>query len=72
VHPEATFELQVSGRTMTGKANSTGGWNTFRNIELGQIEISQSGEQVINVKPADANNWKAINLRDLKLSRVTN
>jgi hypothetical protein len=34
---------------------------------VGTIEIRQAGEQVVSVRPSDAQTWKAINLRRIVL-----
>ena len=70
VHPEPLFVVAAGGQSLGGKARQTSGWADFRALELGQIEIKQAGEQTVTVKPQDAATWKAINLRNVTLTRV--
>ena len=72
---ESEFVLEVvpvsadsaRGQQLAGKATQTGGWGNFRPVDLGQLEIKQPGEQVVKVRPRDANSWKAINLASVTI-----
>jgi alpha-L-fucosidase len=58
----------VSGSSrLSARISATGDWGSFKTTDLGQIEISHEGDQVIEVRPKDASSWKAINLRFIKL-----
>ena len=67
---ESEFALEVAGQSLTGKVAKTGDWGDFRTVEVGQVEIKQAGEQVVNVRPRDAKTWKAINLASVTLKPV--
>ena len=41
----------------------------FTEIEVGTIQVPKAGAQAVNMRPRDAQSWKAINLRWLKLSK---
>ena len=70
VHPESEFVVEVPGQKLAGKATHTGSWADFKILDLGQIQIKQAGEQVVNVRPKDAQTWKAINLRFVKFQKA--
>jgi hypothetical protein len=38
-------------------------------VATGSVEIQQAGQQTLKVRPRDAQTWKAINLRWIKLER---
>ena len=69
-HPEAQFAIEVAGQPLVGQPASTSGWADFRVLELGRIEITKTGEQEVQVRSQDAQRWKAINLRYVKLTRI--
>jgi alpha-L-fucosidase len=64
------FVVEVAGQKLNGKAAKTDNWDTFQEINLGQVEIKQAGDQTVSVRPQDANNWKAMNLRYVKFTKV--
>jgi alpha-L-fucosidase len=66
----AEFVLEAAGQQLVGKPVKTEGYADFHVVDLGQIEIKQTGEQTIVVRAKDAASWKAINLRFVKLSPV--
>ena len=67
---DALAVVEVAGGTVELKPSATGSWDKFSEIEAGTIEISQAGEQTVKVRPRDAQTWKPINLRWVKLSHV--
>ncbi len=67
IHPASEILLEAAGQRLVGKVGRTGDWATFRDIELGQIDIKQPGEQQVKVRPRDAKTWKAINLTQVVL-----
>ncbi len=64
------FVIEVGGQQISGKAQQTGGWDQFKEIGLGQIEIKQAGEQVVKIRPKDPAQWHAMNLRFVKLTKA--
>ena len=64
------FVVEVGGRQIASNAPDTGGWDRFRRVELGQIEIQQPGAVVVKVRPKDAATWKAINLGAITLQPI--
>ena len=67
---DALAIVEVAGKTIDVKPAATGGWDRFSEFEAGTIEITQAGEQVVKIRARDAQSWKAINLRWLKLSPI--
>ena len=70
LNPDPEFVVEVAGQKFNAKAPQTGGWDEFKTVEVGQVEIKQAGELAIAIRPRDAQTWKAINLREVKLIRV--
>jgi alpha-L-fucosidase len=64
------FVIEVAGQQVSGKAEKTAGWDQFKEVSLGQIEVKQAGEQVVSIRPKDAANWRAMNLRFVKLTKA--
>jgi alpha-L-fucosidase len=62
--------VEVSGQKSMGKVGQTGGWDQFKEVDLGQIEITQVGEQMVAIRPKDPANWRALNLRFVKFTRL--
>ena len=63
---EATVEL--AGQKLTAKIPQTGDWEKMQGCTVGKVEIKQPGIQTLSVRPANAKKWKAINVRDVRLS----
>jgi len=64
------FVIEVGGKQVSGKADQTAGWEQFKEVGLGQVQITQLGEQVVKIRPKDAAHWQAMNLRFVKLTKV--
>jgi alpha-galactosidase len=59
------FVVEVGGQTIDGRAPLTGGWDKFQTIELGPIQIKQSGAMVVKFRPRDTSHWQPINLNSV-------
>jgi alpha-L-fucosidase len=70
LHPGAEFIVEIAGQQMAGKPAPASSWADFRDLELGQVTIQKSGEQLVKVRARDAATWKAINLRAVKLTKA--
>ena len=68
VHSGVSVVVEAAGQKLTGKVPATGAWEKFEELTLGTIEIKQAGEQVVSIRPGDAQTWKAINLRSIVLT----
>ena len=51
-------------------AAQTGGWDQFKEIDLASSKIKQAGQQVVKIRPKDPQNWQAMNLRFVKLTKA--
>jgi len=65
---DVEFIVETASYQIPAKTTQTGSWAEFRETDIGQLKIEQSGDQTIKVRPKDAASWKAINLRFIKLS----
>ena len=66
---DSALALEIAGQKAEGKVPATGAWDKFATSEMGVIEVKQAGEQAVKVRPRDAESWKAVNLRWVKLTR---
>jgi alpha-L-fucosidase len=71
VHPESPFVIEAAGQKREGKATGTGAWDKFATVDVGTLEIKEAGDQVVTIRPRDAQSWKPINLRWIKLTRIS-
>ena len=67
ISSDALALLEVPGCCIELKPSATGSWEKFSDFEAGTIEIAHAGVQTVKVHPRDAQSWKAINLRWIKL-----
>jgi hypothetical protein len=68
LHANPEFVVEVAGQQLGAAAPKTGGWADFRTVEVGKVVIQQAGEQVVKLRPKDVKTWKAINVRNLRLT----
>jgi len=59
-----SFELTVGDQTIEATAPTTGDYSRFTTLELGQIEITQTGKTSLAVK-AVKEGWKPFNLKSI-------
>ena len=64
------FVIEVAGQQIIGKAEQTKGWDQFKQINLGRLEIKQPGQYDMKIRPKNPRNWQPMNLRFMKLTRV--
>jgi len=64
------FVVEIAGLQFSGKADQTAGWDQFKEIRLGRVEIKQPGTLVVSVRPKNPATWRAMNLRAVKLTRA--
>jgi len=65
---ETQIAVEVGGKTLVGAATSTGDWGRFAAVDCGTVEIAKAGAAEVKVRPADAGDWKAVNLREVKFT----
>ncbi len=61
--------LDVAGSTIDLKPPATGSWDRFSELDAGTIEVPQAGVQTVKLHARDAQSWKPINVRWVKLAR---
>ncbi len=64
--PETKFALKVGDQTLDASAVSTGGYESFQTISLGQMTVTTAGEHKLEICP-DQNNWHPLNVRYIQL-----
>jgi hypothetical protein len=64
------FVIEAAGQQLSGVAAQTSGWDQFKEIDIGQLEVKQPGQQEVKVRAKDAQNWQAMNLRFVKLTKA--
>jgi hypothetical protein len=62
--------IEAAGQQLSGVAAQTSGWDQFKEIDIGQLEVKQPGQQEVKVRAKDAQNWQAMNLRFVKLTKA--
>ena len=64
------FVIEAAGQQISGVAAQTSGWDQFKEIDIGQLEVKQPGQQEVKFRAKDAQNWQAMNLRFVKLTKA--
>ena len=65
--PETKFEVIAGSSKLQVSVTSTGGYDKFKEVSLGQIEISKAGVHTLQIKPIKAQ-WKPMNLQSVLLA----
>ena len=65
---DAGFVVEAGGEKISAQAPVTGSWDKFQTVDLGQIQIKQTGNLMIKVRAKDSASWKAINLNSVQLT----
>lgn len=64
---ESLIELIVAGQTIQTKLPATGGFKSYKTVNVGEVVIDKAGDHSIHLKPT-RDNWKPVNLQSVKLS----
>ena len=67
----ADFTVKTGSQTLAGTAPNTGDWAKFKSVDLGTLKFDAPGDIIVSVRPKDAVTWKAINLRSVVLTPVS-
>jgi alpha-L-fucosidase len=62
-----SFHIVAGDQTLQAKAPNTGNYGRFQKVDLGEIQIEQTGKVVVAVK-AVADAWQPFNLKSLTLT----
>ncbi len=60
--------VEAAGRTLTVAVPATGGWAEQRTLDAGAVAFEKAGAYEVTARPADAKQWKAVNLWRLELA----
>ncbi len=67
---DTTVNLESGDQKITSSFPGTGGWDKFKEIELGEISLAHPGDRPITLRAAPNRAWKPINLRWIKLTKL--
>jgi len=59
----------VAGAQLEYQILATGDFGRFKTVDIGSVTINSSGVQTVSIRPTGAQNWKALNLRWIKLTK---
>ncbi|WP_372756050.1 DUF5077 domain-containing protein [Labilibaculum sp.] len=63
---ESSIELIIAGRTIQTKLLATGGFKSYKTVNVGEVLIDKAGDYSIHLKP-NQKEWKTINLQKVQL-----
>jgi len=63
------YEVQLNDKKLTGKVLTTGHWERFVEISLGQVEL-EAGDLTVTLDPLHKPGQAVMNLREIALERV--
>ena len=64
------FTLVTPGQSLDGTLTSSGSWETFAEMPVGVLTLSQAGKQTLTFQPQSTPPWKAIALRSVTLTKI--
>jgi len=67
---DCPFVISLGGNDLFASIKKTSSWEEYSEIAPGTIEVIQSGDLTISVRPKDASSWKPINFNSLRLEPV--
>jgi len=67
---DANCVLEIGGQHFNVTPPASGGWDKFSTVSLGKVEIKEAGKLVVSVRPANRENWRAMNLSSVRLIPV--
>ncbi len=62
--------LEAAGQTLLASITETGGWDKVQTVKMGKIRFDAPGVYHIVLRPADVENWKAVNVWRIQLARI--
>jgi len=63
------FDVFVGDNQFTGKNTRGGDWNTYQNVVLGTVKVTQAGDQIVTIRAHDPNAWSPINVSSLGVAK---
>jgi alpha-L-fucosidase len=65
---DSELAAEIAGKKLTGKAANTGDWDDYETVDCGTVEIAKPGANEIKIHAANADDWKPVNLREVKIA----
>ena len=47
------YVVEIAGQKLEGRAANTGGWDNFKVVRLGEVDIAKPGKQTVTLKPVE-------------------
>ncbi len=63
------FAINIAGQTLDGRAVSTSGWDVYRTVDFGVVELKKGGEHTLTIAPREVNE-SLMHLRFVRLVPV--
>ena len=64
------FVVEVGGNRLTGNVESTGSWNTYREIEIGKVQLTKGAAELTLRSIGDIHD-ELMRLRSIRLTPIT-
>jgi hypothetical protein len=64
---DGVLSAELEGSKTQATVPKTGGWQAYTELDLGVLKVTRAGVQSFSLKPVDAQSWKAVNLRSVRL-----
>jgi len=69
-HEGVRVTVELAGQPREVIIQSTGSWDQYAEVVAGRFVIGSTGTVALSVRPKDHATWKAINLADVRVSKV--
>jgi alpha-L-fucosidase len=69
---DSSLTIEAGPQKSQGNISNTGAWDQFTEVDFGTIEIQQSGDQMVVLRPTSPEKWKPVNVRWVKLTKLPN
>ncbi len=67
---DSRFTVEADSRTVDCQSEDTGGWDSYKFVDVGTITFEAAGAVTLTIKPRSADTWTPINLRTVRLTLV--
>lgn len=66
----SALSLNVCGQALKCSVNNTGGWGTFKTVDMGKAVFKKAGVYHCILQAADPKAWRAVNVRQIQAIRT--
>ena len=66
---KSEFQIHLRDQKLSSSVTSTGGYDQFTVVKLGELTVADSSEHTIQIRPV-GKKWQPINLRSLTLKAI--